>query len=371
MKRSFVSKLVSIIIAVTVVFGSMPTMLALAEDLDINESRTIEAVTLLEENTGKTLADIAKENGWLRYDWRLSYDLENNHLQGLTVDDELKYMYLSTGDYILKLDMSTGSVVGSITNFGKSASMTEDMGAHLGCLDYYDGRVYCGMIAANPSAKLFVLSIEASKIDRLGIDAETLEDGVDAILLKDHIDDYRSQVSDLFTGWKGIGNFTMSDEEGHRFGCGGVDGVTLGTYPGDASGKMYIIAGYSTYASVNNLRQDNTYIILKFYPLDKVWDSETHQPKGEQNIRYTQSRIESAEYGENEALSAEKTLFIYTGNIDWGVQGLEYEEDTGRYCGILLRTYRFLDRQQSAAASYVCHRRKHCSYRKSFGARSE
>ena len=328
MKRSFVSKLVSIIIAVTVAFGSMPTMLALAEDLDINESRTIEAVTLLEENTGKTLADIAKENGWLRYDWRLSYDLENNHLQGLTVDDELKYMYLSTGDYIIKLDISTGCVVGSITNFGKNAGMTEDMGAHLGCLDYYDGWVYCGMIAANPSAKLFVLSVDASKIDRIGIDAMELTEGVNAILLKDHIEDYRAQVTEKFTNWSGLGHFTMTEEEGHRFGCGGVDAITFGTYPGDESGKMYIIAGYSTFKSVNNPRQDNTYTVLRFYPLDEVWDSDRHQPKGEQNIRYTQSRIESVEYGENEALAAEKTLFLYTGNIDWGSQNLEFEEDS-------------------------------------------
>ena len=328
MKKNFISRLISAIIAAAVAFGSMPTMLALAEEPEINESRNAEAIALLEENTGRTLADIAKENGWLRYDWTLSYALENNHLQGMTVDDELKYMYLSTGDYIVKLDISTGCVVGSITNFGKSAGMTESMGAHLGCLDYYDGWVYCGMIAANPSAKLFVLSVDASKIDRIGIDAMELTEGVNAILLKDHIDDYRAQVTDKFTNWSGIGHFTMTEEEGHRFGCGGVDAITFGTYPGDESGKMYIIAGYSTFKSVNNLRQDNTYTVLRFYPLDEVWDSDSHQPKGEQNIRYTQDRIKSAEYGENEALAAEKTLFLYTGNIDWGSQNLEFEEDS-------------------------------------------
>ncbi len=313
------SKIASLLMAVSVAIGSVPAVPS------VYAAETASANAL--EN-GTNIADYALENNMLRYDSSLSDSGDPYHLQGLCVDDELKYMYLSA-DQIVKVDMETGKVVGTLDGFSTVSGIAAMNGMHLGSLEYHDGWIYTAVIAGNPHGKLMILAIEASKIDRIGMQVNDIEGSVRAVLMKDHMNDYCDPVDEtIFTGWKGPGNFTMSDREGHRFGCGGADGITIGTYPGDTSGKQYVIASYGIYANdENSIRQDNEYTILKFYALDDIWNSD--KTPTSHNIVFHKDDNTVADYGVNEALTAEKTLFLYTGNINWGPQNISYEPDTG------------------------------------------
>ena len=73
----------------------------------------------------------------------------SSHLQGICVDDKLEYMYFSYTDVLAKLDMKTGKVVGSVGGFGKGSFGTSG-GAHLGCLAWYDGRVFGSLEYKDP-----------------------------------------------------------------------------------------------------------------------------------------------------------------------------------------------------------------------------
>ena len=306
------SKIASLLMAVSVAIGSVPTVPSV----------------YAAETAPTNIADYALENNMLRYDSSLSDSSDPYHLQGLCVDDELKYMYLSA-DQIVKVDMETGKVVGTLDGFSTVSGIAAMNGMHLGSLEYHDGWIYTAVIAGNPYGKLMIIAIEASAIDRVGMQVNDIEGSVRAVLMKDHMDDYCDPVDEtIFTGWKGPGYFTMSDREGHRFGCGGADGITIGTYPGDKSGKQYVIASYGIYANdANSIRQDNEYTILKFYALDDIWNSD--KTPTSHNIVFHKDDNTVADYGVNEALTAEKTLFLYTGNIDWGPQNIAYEPDTG------------------------------------------
>ena len=62
------------------------------------------------------------------------------HLQGAAADDENKYLYMSFTDRLIKVDMHTGEIVGSVT--GLLAGSIYGGGAHLGDLAFYNGKVY-------------------------------------------------------------------------------------------------------------------------------------------------------------------------------------------------------------------------------------
>ena len=88
----------------------------------------------------KEMWEIALENGYTHYD---TIDMcgGNSHLQGICVDDKMEYMYFSYTSALAKVDMKTGEVVGSVGGFGQGSFGTPG-GAHLGCLAYYDGKIY-------------------------------------------------------------------------------------------------------------------------------------------------------------------------------------------------------------------------------------
>ena len=95
-----------------------------------------------------------KENGYTQFD---TIDMcgGNSHLQGICMDDEGKYLYFSYTSSLAKLDMSTGKVVASVGGFGQGSFGTPG-GAHLGCLDYYDGWIYGSLEYKEPGKKFFI-----------------------------------------------------------------------------------------------------------------------------------------------------------------------------------------------------------------------
>lgn len=339
--RTAIAWLLTLVMILGLFPATMITTVSAAEsdDLPVGNSLTEEqANDLLQDRVGKSLIEIALENEYYHYD---TIDMcgGNSHLQGICVDDELKYMYFSYTSSLAKLDMETGEVVASVGGFGQGSFGTEG-GAHLGCLAYYDGWVYGSLEYKSPGAKFFVAAFDTSKLTEKGMDikSDTFSDGgVTGILLKEPTEDFRDPLdTTIFTGQDSDGHATNEANNGHAFACSGIDGVTFGTYPGDNSGKIYLIVAYGVYAFRNIDRYDNTYNVLRFYDVNDFWNSEMHEPTGTQNIRFTYERGLSKEYTEEEVLAAEKTLFVYTGNTNYGSQNLEYEQDTGN---IVLYTY--------------------------------
>ena len=277
-----------------------------------------------------------KENGYTQFD---TIDMcgGNSHLQGICMDDEGKYLYFSYTSALAKLDMATGKVVASVGGFGQGSFGTPG-GAHLGCLDYYDGWIYGSLEYKEPGKKFFIAAFDASKITEIGMDikGDDFDDGgVTGILLYEPTEDFRDPIdTNVFSGQDSYGHATNEANNGHAFACSGIDGVTFGTMPGDTSGKLYLIVAYGVYQFSNINRYDNTYNVLQFYDVEDFWDGE--KPVGTQNIRFTYERGLSVDYTAEEVLKAADTLYVYTGNTSYGAQNIEYEADTG---DIVLYTY--------------------------------
>ena len=268
------------------------------------------------------------ENGYTQFD---TIDMcgGNSHLQGICMDDEGKYLYFSYTSALAKLDMATGKVVASVGGFGQGSFGTAG-GAHLGCLDYYDGWVYGSLEYKSPGKKFFVAAFDTSKMTEVGMDikSETFTEGVTGILLKEPTEDFRDGISTtVFGGHDSKGEATNEQNNGHRFACSGIDGVTFGTMPGDTSGKLYLIVAYGVYQFSNINRYDNTYNVLQFYDVEDFWDGE--KPVGTQNIRFHCERGLTLDYTEAEVLKAADTVYVFTGNTNYGCQNIEYEPDTG------------------------------------------
>ena len=70
-----------------------------------------------------------------------SWKLEGGHLQGVVTDDENRYLYLSFTDRLVKVDMCSGEIVGSVT--GLLGGSIYGGGAHLGDLRQYRPPALC------------------------------------------------------------------------------------------------------------------------------------------------------------------------------------------------------------------------------------
>lgn len=222
------------------------------------------------------------------------------HLQSICCDDELNYMYFTFTDRLIKVDMRTNQVVGTLTGL-RAGSITS--GAHLGCLTYKDGWIY-GTLEYKVEERWYIAAIDASKI--VG-DIHYADPGVMyAIHVPDVDDDFRDNLN--------AGEHVNSESSmGHRFGLGGIDGLTFGTLPGEGKdGKEYLLLSYAPYG--NSTRYDNNNQIINVYDPDKL---------EEYLLPFTEDRREE------DGLRFEQQLFVFTGNQTWGVQNLEYDKDTG------------------------------------------
>lgn len=221
------------------------------------------------------------------------------HLQGIACDENRDFMYMSFTDRLVKVDMHTNKVVASVT--GLLAGGIYGGGAHLGCLAYYQGKVY-GSLEYKAAEKFYVAVFDCEKMTEQNMDYKT--SGVMTTLYMDEV--VRDYVDDLDAGE----HENAADSMGHRYGCSGIDGITFGPLPGDRNGKTYMYVAYGVYG--NTARSDNDYqVILTFDP-----DAFAPLPF-DQNAPHL---VGPALY---------KKLFVYTGNTTYGVQNLEYDQDTG------------------------------------------
>lgn len=223
------------------------------------------------------------------------------HLQGIAMDDEGRYMYYSFTDRLIKADMRTGEIVGSVT--GLLAGGIYGGGAHMGCLAYHDGKVY-GSLEYKAAEKFYVAVFDCAAITRMDMDYKTL--GVMTAMYMDEV--VRDYVCDLSAGEHN----NAPDSMGHRFGCSGIDGITFGPVPGEADKGVRMLLSYGIYS--NPQRQDNDYqVLLAFDPKDFA-----AEPFDQNHPHTVGPRLD-------------RKFFVYTGNTTYGVQNLEYDRDTGDY----------------------------------------
>lgn len=236
------------------------------------------------------------------------------HIQGVAVDTKQEFIYLSFTTMLVKMDMK-GNVIGTVTG----------LLGHLGCIDFNDedGRLYGSLEYKNDSIGKGILKQEGSskqletgfyvaifdvdKITRQGMSAE--QDGVmTTVLLKTIVKDYLAKVPT-----------NLGKKTPHRYGCSGFDGISFGP-AFDGSGRRMLTIAYGIYGDKN--REDNNYQVLLQYDTRKWTKYET--TLSQENMHRQGPRKPDARY------------FAYTGNTNWGVQNLEYDNHTNNW---FLATY--------------------------------
>lgn len=208
-----------------------------------------------------------------------------SHVQGIASDG--RHMYFSFTTFLLKTDMQ-GNPLGSVGG----------LIGHLGCIAYDGGYVYGSLEYKNDSVGkgilknlglssdikdgFYIVRFDTAAITRMDMDAQT--DGVmGSLLLSDVCEDYAA--------------------DGHRYGCSGIDGITVCDY---AAPEKSVYVAYGIYGDTERCDNDNQ-ILLRF-SLDKV------------NEKMRTGSIDAAL-----AARADERLFVYTGNTTYGIQNLEYD----------------------------------------------
>ena len=239
------------------------------------------------------------------------------HCQGIAVDKERKNVYYSFTTKLIKSD-ADGNIIGSVDNII----------GHLGCIAYNDSdrKVYASLEYKNDSIGkgilknlggsvqsvtdgFYIAIFDVDKIDRMDMDAE--KDGVmKTVYLKTVVDDYLGESK--------VGEATFK----HVHGCSGIDGITFGPdFGSEKSSKKYLHVCYGVYSDLN--REDNDYQVILQYDTDG-WDDYARP--------HTQSCMH--ESGPNEPRNK---YFVYTGNTNWGIQNIEYDQFTGDYFACVYR----------------------------------
>ncbi len=229
----------------------------------------------------------------------------NGHVQGIAVDKVNGYIYFSFTTVLVKTKFD-GTVIGSV----------EGLTGHLGCLDFNDenGKVYGsieykhdsigkGILKDNPGAELaeedafYIAIFDVDKIDRIGMHAE--KDGVmKAVYLPDVVEDY-----------------SFKGEREHKYACSGIDGLVFGPKFGCGKDTPYsIFVAYGIYGEIDRDDNDNQ-VILEFdwRLFDEVAKPLTQLAPHKSGLRF------------------ENRYFLYTGNTNWGIQNIEYDEYSGDY----------------------------------------
>ena len=238
------------------------------------------------------------------------------HIQGIAVDKNRGYIYYSFTTKLVKAKMNgeiVGSVEGLIGHLGCIAFNEAD-GYVYGSLEYKHDSIGKNILSAVNSEESFsdgfyIVRFDTSKINKTGLSAET-DSIMTAVYLKEVVDDYM-----------GTGANTRGEPVPHKYGCSGIDGLTLAPLPQSNDGKLYLYVAYGIYG--DSTRSDNDHQVLVCYDPD-IWE-EYAAPLDQKNMHRQGPRHPYKKY------------FVYTGNTRYGVQNLEYDGFTDT---ILMAVYK-------------------------------
>ena len=225
----------------------------------------------------------------------------SHHVQGICVDNEAQYIYVSFTNFLVKMDLQ-GNVIGR----------TGNLYGHLGCLEFNpeDGKVYgsleykddvIGRGIADPSAVadnyFYVAILDVDKIQGDNVDPAQVMKVVNLPQVR------RDYLDTVVVDGKKLP---------HAFACSGIDGMSFGPKFGKTGGKQYLTVAYGIYGDVN--RTDNDYQVLSQYDISS-WDKWA-EPLDIKNPNTKGPEKSAGRY------------YVFTGNTNWGVQNLEYDPYT-------------------------------------------
>lgn len=260
-----------------------------------------------------------------------------SHLQGAAVDDDMRYLYTAYGTGYGKIDLVTGEVVGYIKGMGSAL--------HAGCMAYYDGYIYSSL-EVRGTLKCYIIQIDTSKMIGALTTTADWADAVRVILLDDVTSDIRDTVGDDVENGQYAQCF---EKKGHRYANAGFDGLTFGTYPGeynDPNADIYMMLTYGTYywsdqPGNDATRFDDEHLLIRAYNTKDFLYADSKYLLQLSNDASAPdgngwAHTGTMDYDRNFALKAAKTMFVPTGNIEWGTQNMEFDRSTG---DLWLRTY--------------------------------
>ncbi len=232
---------------------------------------------------------------------------KSSHVQGVAVDVKRGYAYFSFTTKLIKTDLK-GNILGSVSG----------LTCHLGCIDLNpeNGKLYASIeykddeigrgILQQMGRKLekrentFYIGIfDTEKINRLDINAET--GGVmKTVFLPEVVSYYEDSV------------MNQGKKVAHRYGCSGIDGIALGPQFGKTSGKLYLNVDAAVYGDIT--RTDNDYqVLLQFDP---------------EKLEKYACPLDQAKPHHAGPKKADRKIFVFTGNTEYGIQNLEYDAAT-------------------------------------------
>ena len=230
------------------------------------------------------------------------YEKGKHHVQGVAVDVKNKCIYFSFTTSLIKTDFE-GNLLGSV----------EGLTCHLGCLDldtetgklygsmeYKDdaiGKGISGAAATTRGNTFYIAIFDTKKITRPNMNP-TEGDVLKAVYLKEVVDMYEGKTTN------------NGKEYEHVYGCSGIDGISLGPQFGKKDGKKVINVALGIYQ--DNKRTDNDYQVLLQY--DPIKLEKWAQPL--------------TSFHKSGPKKANKYIFAFTGNTNWGVQNMEYDTYT-------------------------------------------
>lgn len=235
-------------------------------------------------------------------------DEPSSHVQGIAIDKEKGFAYISFTTSLIKYDLNKQAIIGSV----------KGLTCHLGCMDldpetgklytsveYKDDAIGKGIykIMGKELGKrentFYIGIFDTEKINRRGIDAET--GGVmTTVYLPEVVRFYEDTI--MYRG-KRIA---------HRYGCSGIDGISLGPQFGKTDGKKVINVDVAIYGDKE--RDDNDYQMLLQFDPKKI-------------EKYAISLDQKAPHHSGPK-KADKRFYIFTGNTAYGIQNLEYDPYT-------------------------------------------
>jgi hypothetical protein len=230
------------------------------------------------------------------------------HVQGMAVDQVHGFIYFSFTDELVKMDLA-GNLVGSVTGLvGHLGDLAFDPETNTiyGSLEYKNDAIGKGIskklgLKNSNDINFYIAMFDGSGIVRPGMDAGE-GDVLKTVWLKEVVDDYNAEVSE--------GDKIVA----HRFGCSGIDGVTLAPSIGDKKNrKNYLYVAYGIYGDTT--RNDNDHQVILKYSINK-WNR-IGQKLMQENPHHSGPEKPLAKY------------FIKTGNTNYGIQNLAYDNYTG------------------------------------------
>lgn len=211
------------------------------------------------------------------------------HVQGMAIDTTARCFYLSFTTSLVKTDYE-GNVLAQI----------DSIPGHLGCMTF------------DPATRRLYASLEC-KDDEIGRgiaaslkSADYTEGGSTfyiAVFDVDRIEEGVGKAMQTFPVTEAIADYKT------RYGCAGIDGVTIAPQIGKKRGKPCLYVAYGVYSDIS--RRDNDHQILLEFKLDQFKAGKGGEKAGAKEPKA------SAKY------------FVFTGNTSWGVQNLCYDAKTG------------------------------------------